>query len=506
MGIPEDHYRIGTCAFGYLLRHVDDEPNITDSHFRLEAAEKIVATALGFAVVGEVEGATKLLEILHTRGIDPFQITDFEYPFLKPCMYFAWDTTSSWPAWIPEDERTEAKLQELEVTGRRPWLERFSEDWDVSEETAKKARELGSGGIPRLLPLYNGTLAGQAYQAEIMWKNGDFPFAANPNGPMHIRYAKPAMWWRQGIYPKRYPQVYRTAGLMICLDVLLRLDKQDEAQDVLERICARFHMEEQVEQLACSRAAWKTYLAAPSRPLLELLGIHAAKLRSAVNRVVHMAEERMDTGPRRRYQGYDIERLAQEVSVNTFHNAPYDTMNTFRPLGDPRVAPETKHGLLRPGCSLVEITALEERLGVELPSDYKKILALTNGLGSMWDGQNMSDYLASSQNVCWKDVDMDFPLNLLPDSNPRWYRQDAMAWPEFPANSRGICLHGGARKEDAGGDLWLLPRATIQLSLDYFFKTYEERSSSQREELDRVVQELYGSLEAFRNMDFALGT
>lgn len=84
-------------------------------------------------------------------------------------------------------------------------------------------------GIETVLPDYNGTPAGQVAEAELLWRNGDFPYSANPNGPMNVRYAKIAMWWRQGIYPYPYVQVYRTARLMIALNIYLRLGNEKDA-------------------------------------------------------------------------------------------------------------------------------------------------------------------------------------------------------------------------------------------------------------------------------------
>jgi hypothetical protein len=255
-------------------------------------------------------------------------------------------------------------------------------------------------GIATILPDYNSTLAKQVAQAEIMWKNGEFSFAANPNGPMTVRYSKLAIWWRQGIYPYPYVQVYRTAGLMIALDIYLRLEKE-EAQTTFERICGRFQYEEQVEQLACSRIAWKKLLATPSRPILDLLQIHPAKLRPAVTRTLQMAEHRLEHGPKRRYKGERfIEKLAHAVSANTFHNCPYDVLAAYRPPEKPRSRPEDANGLLRPPCSSSEIEGLEKRLGVTLPEDYKEFLSATNGLESMWNGQNLVDYLVKAEDVC----------------------------------------------------------------------------------------------------------
>ncbi|KAK7428102.1 hypothetical protein QQZ08_005341 [Neonectria magnoliae] len=490
--------------FEFLLRHVDDEPTIADYRFLHGAATGIIETTLGFSMVGEIEGATRLLETLKVRGLDPFEVLGPDYPFLKPCMYFAWEATASWPTWIPEAERTEKNLEELETQGRGPWLERFSEEWNVSEETAKKALEMAYQSLPTALPDFNGTLAGQVHQAELMWKNGEFSYAASPNGPMTIRYARPAMWWRQGIYPYPYARVHRTAGFMIAFDIYLRLGKDNEAQSVLERMCGRWQYEEQVEQLACSRIAWKKFLAVPERPILDFLEIHAAKLRQALSRALKMAEHRLENGPRRRYRNESIEKLAHAVSANTFHNCPYDVLAAYRPPDKPRARPENASGLLRPACSSSDIATLEQRLEITLLQDYKDFLSVTNGLESMWNGQNLMACLVRAEDVCWQDIDFlkGNRIPLLRQDDPTPSTDNRLDWPEI-GGFRCVCLSGDQNREDTS-HLFLLGRDVIQPYKNYFFRTYGERNDSQRRELDRVVEETYGSMETFRNLDYAL--
>ncbi|KAF4503457.1 hypothetical protein FAGAP_311 [Fusarium agapanthi] len=468
--IEPEHLR-----FEFLLRHVDDEPSIADARSLTEAIRRIIQTAVDFAVVGEVDGATRLLKTLTSRGIDPFQYSDSDYPFLKPCMSFAWEATSSWPSWIPEEERTEEKLQELEVEGRKHWLERFSQEWAVAEKTAEKALDMAYNGLTTTLPDYNGTLAGQVAQAEAMAANGFVSYSASPNRPMVVRYLKIAMWWRQGIFPYPFVQLYRTTGLIIALDIYLRLDMEDKARELFMKMCDRFHAEEQVEQLACSRAAWKQILTVPKRPILEFLNFHAAKLRPAVTRACQMVESRLEGGPRRRYAGQSIEKLVHIISENAFRNCPYDRLDTYRPPG------------------------------VTLPGDYKEFLSITNGLDSMWDGQNLVDSLAGAQDVNWQEVDFleGNELPLLKDGEPLAWTKNMLEWPKIE-KARCICLSGDINHEERAGHFFLIGQDLLQPAKKYFFKTYEERNNTQRRELDRLVQETYGSMENFSNLEWGL--
>ncbi|KAF5671834.1 hypothetical protein FCIRC_8579 [Fusarium circinatum] len=491
--------------FEFLLRHVDDQPSIADERSLTEAIRRIIQTAVNFAVVSEVDSATRLLEALTSRGFDPFKYSDSDYTFLKSCMFFAWDATSSWPSWIPEEERTEEKLQELEVEGRKHWLERFSQEWAVTEDTAEKALDMAYNGLTTTLPDYNGTLAGQVAQAEAMAANGCFSYSASPNGPMTVRYSKIAMWWRQGIFPYPFVQLYRTAGLMIALDIYLRLGIEDKARELFMRMCDRFHAEEQVEQLVCSREAWKQILAVPERPILDFLNIHAAKLRPAVTRACKMVESRLEGGPRRRYAGQSIEKLVHIISENTFKNCPYDRLDAYRPPGNLQNRPKNADGLLGWGCTVAGIRALEERLGVTLPEDYKEFLSITNGLDSMWDGQNLVDYLAGVQYVNWQEVDFleGNELPLLKDGEPLVWTKNTLEWPKIE-KARCICLSGDINHEERAGHFFLIGQDILQPAKDYFFKTYEERNDTQRRELDRLVRETYGSMESFSNLEWGL--
>ncbi|RGP65258.1 hypothetical protein FSPOR_7392 [Fusarium sporotrichioides] len=489
----------------FLLRHVDDEPTIADYRSLAEVIEGIAQTAVNFAVIGEVDGATKLLETLVNRGIDPFDHCKKCYPFLQPCMYFAWEANSSWPSWIPQEERTEEKLLEMEDQGRKVWLERFSEEWDIAEETARKALGMAYHGLPTELPDLNGTLAGQALMAEKMSQNGEFSYSASPNGPMSVRYSKIAMWWRQGIYPYPYVQLYRTAGLMIALDIFTRLDQGTEARELFDKVCERIEAYEMIEQLVCSRLVWSKIILTPHLPMLGMLNIHPAKVRPAISRAVQMAENRLKTGPRRRYSKQSIEELAHTISKNTFENCPYDILDVNRPPDQPRRRPGNNDGLFRPGCSSADIVALEKRLKIQLPEDYKKFLSVTNGLEPIWNGQNALCYLAKAEDVGWQDLDFleGNEIPLLRDDEPQAHAGNMLSWPT-PETLQGMCLSGDLDQHEANGHVFLVGPDIVQPAKDYFFSVYQQRNESQRGELDNLVQETWGSMEVFRDLDYVL--
>jgi hypothetical protein len=225
--------------------------------------------------------------------------------------------------------------------------------------------------------------------------------------------------------------------------------------------------------------AWKKILAVPERPILDFLEIHPGKLRPAVSRTLQMAEHRLENGPRRRYMNESIEKLAHAISANAFRNCPYDVLAAYRPPGQSRARPEDAKGLLRPPCSPSDIASLEQRLQVTLPDDYKEFLSVTNGLGSMWNGQNLMDYLVKAEDVCWQDIDFltGNQIPLLRDGDPLSSGDNKLQWPEV-GELRVISLSGGQNDQETNGHLFLMGSEFTQKHKEYFFKIYEERNEN----------------------------
>ncbi|KAJ9615182.1 hypothetical protein H2200_001256 [Cladophialophora chaetospira] len=486
-------------AFEFLLRHIDDAPTISHSRFQQDVVERVEETALGFALVGEIEGATKLLSTLRAYGVEPFHVSIEYSQFLKPCMYFAWDATLSWPDWIAEDDRTEASLLKLEEQGRRSWLERFSDEWVVDEETAKKGLVLADGGLCDALP--NVPIGERVRIAEQWWKDGKFPYAASPNGPMHVRYASMSSWWRMGTFPYPYMQLFKSAGLMIALDIYLRLNRDEEAQNVLGRVCERFTLTDQAEMLAGSRTVWKKLLSGPEKPVLELLEIHPAKMRNAVSRSVSLLESRLANGPSRPFRNKGLKDLVHLVSAHTFENCPYDVLERY---GAPRRRPKDYDGLLRDPCTGSEISQLESRLEISLPQDYKDFLAVTNGMDPVWNGSHLLKIFARADEIDYMNTDhlQGSAINLVREYDPPSRGGNMLDWPVIAdeLSFQGVPVSGTG----TGGDLWLVKPELTTKCKDYFFKTYQERTKEQQKELDRVIHETYESMQAFEAMEWGL--
>jgi hypothetical protein len=73
--------------------------------------------------------------------------------------------------------------------------------------------------------------------------------------------------------------------------------------------------------------------------------------------------------------------------------------------------------LQEPGATIEEIDELEKRLGVQLPTNCKEFISVSNGLGRSWSGIVLDPPLHSVEEVQWEVEEVyftDLTLELLP--------------------------------------------------------------------------------------------
>ncbi|TLS30849.1 hypothetical protein PpBr36_02663 [Pyricularia pennisetigena] len=490
-------------ALAFIMRHIDDVPDITFTRYLQDAVQQASETALCLAVAGQVGAATAIVSALreHCSADVLFSpALETTYPFLSPCMFFAWEATSSWPEWIPASDRTEEKLAEMEQKAKKHWLQFFTERWSADAETADKARTMAATTINRAFP-QDATEESDRILLIARWvTEGRYGYAADPNGPLDARYMDVAMRWRSGVHPTSFMQLYRSAGLAIALDVYLSTaGTEEKAEEVFREIAERFTFFEQAEMLACSRAAWKRLLAKENgdQPLLRALEIDSGDLRSAADRAVHIVEKRLREGAVKSFDGTTktMEELAKRISNNTMKNCPWDQLCVFDPE---QRKPDNEGGLLRPPTA--KASELETRLDTELPQDYKELLAATNGMEPIWNGGPLLDILARAEEVDWMDIEhlSNLQACMVRDDDPPPHSGNELKWPSLPPKAISLSPAGSP------AHLLLLDRKTTAACKQGFFEQFEQRTAEQKKELERVVCETYGSMEEFRAVEKGL--
>lgn len=154
-------------------------------------------------------------------------------------------------------------------------------------------------------------------------------------------------------------------------------------------------------------------------------------------------------------------------------------------------------------CSAVDLEALEARLGdIELPDDYKELLAATDGMGPIWDGGFLLRLFAPAAEVRFVPLDDVLEGQQLSLLLPRPSAAGAsVKWPAMPAQALAL---SGTEAGGPRGDLWLIDRATTAACKDAFFAFFDASGGEERRRLERDVEEVYGSVERLRGLDRAL--
>lgn len=94
-------------------------------------------------------------------------------------------------------------------------------------------------------------------------------------------------------------------------------------------------------------------------------------------------------------------------------------------------------------------------------------------------------------------------IPLLRDDEPQPHAGNMLSWPT-PESLRCICLSGHLDQHEATAHLFLIGPDIVKPAKDCFFSAYQERNESQRSELDNLVQETYGSMDVFRDLEYVL--
>ncbi|PVI00282.1 hypothetical protein DM02DRAFT_527289, partial [Periconia macrospinosa] len=486
----------------FVLRHIDDLPDITYTRHLNDVVEQAGETALGLALLGNITAATTIIEILRSHNLNALEEFHGEL-FLKPCMYFAWEATGQWPDWIPAEERTEAHLSDLEEKARKPWMNRFDQAYSVDKETGENALIMATANINLYFP--NISVEEKIRLVDQQYRAGAYGYAANPNGPYLARYIEMHMWWLFSQDPYPWFQMHNSAAITIALDIFLKLGDDEYMEKIWNGgVVRRFTFHEQANMLANSRIAWKKLLTRPDKPLTTLLEVDDGDIDRGGDRAIRRLQTRLGSGHSmkynlrshgalRPYQNKTIEELVYLISAHTYENMDIGALNTF---GSEREKPANKTSLLRlPAYTPSLLGELELKLGTTLPEDYKEFLCVTSGFRlAVWDGSFALGLLCAKEPKRVKTEQDHMTADLLPMGHTRVI----LDWPKMPESLIELSSDEGC------GELYLVDRETTAAAKASFFTQYNDKSDKDKEELDRLVTETYGSMEAFNGIECAL--
>lgn len=270
--------------------------------------------------------------------------------------------------------------------------------------------------------------------------------------------------------------------------------------EILGVIAKRIHSTSQIQYLTQSRKAWSILR---DGALAKKMGISEERVKEVGEQVISTMKKRFENGPDSPMAGKTIRELVDIISENTISN------EGARQFWDEIGADSYPSTLLRqPAASSIDIAALEERLQVVLPEDFKEFLAYTNGLDESWTGIIFESPLHSATDICWYGDD------------PHHYMTEILS--DLPAELLGINVFQIDRDLDYNTlpkvnraieignqetmNLWLLPVEAVNSAREMYAQT-RGRSDVLQRYVDMGIREFCGGMEEWEKLEWVvLGT
>ncbi|KAI4846564.1 hypothetical protein E4T44_04991 [Aureobasidium sp. EXF-8845] len=159
---------------------------------------------------------------------------------------------------------------------------------------------------------------------------------------------------------------------------------------------------------------------------------------------------------------------------------------------------ERPTSLYKPPATEQDILALEQRLGVNLPDDFKAFLHTSNGFGGIWNGFFPGPPLRSIEEIDWLDyTEYELISDQLDMCWIRDYRTTTDDLPEPPIFTNVICI----ASEDID-DIWLIPPPLVQQMRENYKQVYDLVNEEGKAIIERAVNDFAGSWHEWENLEW----
>lgn len=226
--------------------------------------------------------------------------------------------------------------------------------------------------------------------------------------------------------------------------------------------------------------------------LARQVGVDEGKLEGVAGEVVRTVRMRLEEGRRgSEYAGMTVRELLEELDANTKKYA--------RESGK-----EISGSCLRAPATEAAIRALEKKLDVPaLPEDYREFLLASNGLESVFDGRGMTPPFHAAEDVVLSKHPgiFEHPLVLVSESSGtdeliRQFGSDA--WPQVSTQLEIACEYERV--------FLLTAPVDVKPTVEAYKAALESENVSDawKAETRQAIVDLYGSLEAFEKLEWAM--
>ena len=464
---------------------------------------KLLSTSLELAVLGQVSQARELASLYY---YGPPTVS-------RESAIWAWKETGQWPEGIPEEQKQDEFLRQLTERWDKSWPQNCPKDM-AKEYTEKCIEDLldattsGTQVSTDMSGVLDARTGGAAYnKSECLVKALDISlFLAEQNDGNKDHDGPPRKRMRMnkgdiGATSDRYEQRVKVEDL------------DSRSADIVKQIAGRWNAKQQITCLAAPPRLWP-YLV--NGLMSDALGCVEGILAQKSIRAVEIFRERLRSpgAAPSQFQDKSMRELLEIGDYNSYRGA---AAACWRIEYDGEA--QQDRTLFKDPATSGDIQALEKRLGVTLPDDYKDFLKISNGFNAgmddgIFDGYGPGPGLYSIDKVTWdSSAYFQLPVQLLGEPSDGIGRDMEKLVPAtkkqsddstvfnfetpFPLFDRVLMV--GVRDID---NLWLVHPKLVDESRRVYLEMYEKANEEQKKLILRKVEAFAGSMEKFKELEW----
>jgi hypothetical protein len=285
-------------------------------------------------------------------------------------------------------------------------------------------------------------------------------------------------------------------------------DLDERSSAILEEVVARWDANQQVEYLAMAEDLWPLYI---SGAVAREMGLSRPEIKAKASAIVEAYSSRLANGfARTPLAGKSIMEVLEIANENTLHGPGKEYWGEAG--GEDDGQDDLPSTMFHQPATLEEISALEMKLDVKLPENYKQFLQASNGFGhnddGIYNGYFPSPALFDTGMVRWVEEDyFQLPIELLELPQEIEQLGDVQERGEFgfdtalPVFDR--VLEIGVRDID---NVWLVRPELVRQAKDAYKTMYKRANKKQKRTIDRAIEAFAGSKEEFNRLKWCCVT
>ncbi|KAF7551370.1 hypothetical protein G7Z17_g5051 [Cylindrodendrum hubeiense] len=395
-----------------------------------------------FAVLGQIETAKTLISLLLSQYSSEWQLRQ-----IRP-LKFAFAEADQWPDEIPLEERTETELAKI--------VEAITPDFENESDAVDDPSELG---------------------VLFMTADGcDDSTGGEARGRSKALVDALALATR--LVSKHTPPIEE-------------IEADPNVQKALGLISTRMHANHAIEYLIQRRDIWGLLA---TGALARKIPVDMDKLEALGKEAIESFTERVKKGRKTHVtEKKSIRELLEALDRNTRTN----TRGQYEEMGEN--VPESLFVL--PPATDEQISALECKLDVSLPDDYKEFLTISNGFGRTWNGYHLDSPIFGVDELDWGELYVDDLPVELHETIAGFMDLELSDGREWPSHEKPILLGSYDIFQT-----WFITPSVTKKTLEAYKQVIEspETPDDVKRHTDNLIVSRYGSWKAFERLEWVV--